>query len=621
MKCPKCGYVSHDYLDACRKCSVELGAFKAQMQLYVVQAGHIDLRSVLGGAQPSPLASGEYEMGDSLFGTTILEENHGSDGFDISLDDDFSFTPSAMSLESLDGFELSAAEALSNEQSAPPADTGDPETGEVDPPDTGYATVVMDVGNMDDEAPSIDPGNLFDEPIESAVDSAEISIGSLGGSLGDMAEPPAADAGMEMPELPPDDMLVEPDLASADLRSSIMGRTSDLDLTSMELKRTTRDIEMLNQLKAEPEAAAEPQAVPPETTSSQDSGDLLIVDFDGDDPGEAEPSGAGIAMPDVPSQAAAPSSDDVLSAELAPDTTELAFPALDDNDNTPSASVTANADLDASDPDGNDTASYAPSLPGSFPDEADDPENLNNESGELVLPSLDTHFLAPDATASPLTDSTVRSAAAEPLEMPELPENAGEEPAPSMYTEEMTLTDNDLTDLPPPLEFPSIQTGIYSPVAPEEATIVDEQSVQIPEQPATELELGNPDSPKQADAFLAATPEEATIADEQSPPLTIEPVAEPDAATPPEAPIMPELPELTDALMTPSPEEATIVDEQPPQLPTGHTPPDTGETTVELETNEVDEELDEEADHELMFPDEPEASAKQPKKPNRNTDA
>ena len=39
------------------------------------------------------------------------------------------------------------------------------------------------------------------------------------------------------------------ELASADLRSSIMGRTSDLDLTSMELRRTTRDIEMFNDLR------------------------------------------------------------------------------------------------------------------------------------------------------------------------------------------------------------------------------------------------------------------------------------------------------------------------------------------------------------------------------------
>ncbi len=24
MKCPKCHYVSHDYLDACRKCGIDL---------------------------------------------------------------------------------------------------------------------------------------------------------------------------------------------------------------------------------------------------------------------------------------------------------------------------------------------------------------------------------------------------------------------------------------------------------------------------------------------------------------------------------------------------------------------------------------------------------------------
>ncbi len=316
------------------------------------------------------------------------------------------------------------------------------------------------------------------------------------------------------------------------------------------------------------------------------------------------------------------------------------------------------------------------------------------ESGELILPSLDTHFLAADATASPLTESSV-SSAAEPLEMPELPENAEEEPMDSLNTEEMSLPADD----PLPLEFPALQTGVFPASTPEEATIVDEQSVQVPARPTTEdgsagppqpeyakteLELGNPDFPKQTDAFLAATPEETTIADEQPPPLPIKPVAEPDTIAPPEAPVFPDLPEQTDAFLTPPPEEATIVDEQPPPLPSRHTPvdftnappdtgfatvkldidhteppeepmfldlpeqtdtfltpspeeativdeqppplpsghpptdctiapPDTGETTLELEMGEFDEELDEETK-------DPETSAQKSKKPNRDTD-
>jgi hypothetical protein len=43
MKCPKCNYVSHDYLDACRKCSTDLVEFKQKFKLMVLQPGDLDL--------------------------------------------------------------------------------------------------------------------------------------------------------------------------------------------------------------------------------------------------------------------------------------------------------------------------------------------------------------------------------------------------------------------------------------------------------------------------------------------------------------------------------------------------------------------------------------------------
>ena len=63
MKCPKCGYVSHDYLDTCRnhKCGIDLIDFKAQMQLHVVQAGTISLMSLLGSHDHAAVASGTNE--------------------------------------------------------------------------------------------------------------------------------------------------------------------------------------------------------------------------------------------------------------------------------------------------------------------------------------------------------------------------------------------------------------------------------------------------------------------------------------------------------------------------------------------------------------------------------
>jgi len=79
MKSPKCNYVSHDYLDACRKCGIDLVTFKQDIGLLVLQPGVLDLSLVLGGAGA-----------DNLF-ESVEEEvpMHASDDedFDISLDD------------------------------------------------------------------------------------------------------------------------------------------------------------------------------------------------------------------------------------------------------------------------------------------------------------------------------------------------------------------------------------------------------------------------------------------------------------------------------------------------------------------------------------------------------
>ena len=70
MKCPKCHYVSHDYLDACRKCGIDLLAFKHDLGLLVLQPGVLDLSLRLGGA-----------------GADDLFESVSDDDFDISLED------------------------------------------------------------------------------------------------------------------------------------------------------------------------------------------------------------------------------------------------------------------------------------------------------------------------------------------------------------------------------------------------------------------------------------------------------------------------------------------------------------------------------------------------------
>ena len=78
MKCPKCRYVSHDYLASCRKCGADLVAFKQDMGLLVLQAGELDLSLVLG------------EAGVDDFFASVEEKvtmHAGNDDFEIGLDD------------------------------------------------------------------------------------------------------------------------------------------------------------------------------------------------------------------------------------------------------------------------------------------------------------------------------------------------------------------------------------------------------------------------------------------------------------------------------------------------------------------------------------------------------
>jgi hypothetical protein len=93
MKCPKCGYVSYDYLDTCRKCRRDLTAFKQEIGLQVIQPGDLDLNLVLGEAVE---AMGDAVVVDEGFfktqvftrqeASTVVDEHD----FDISLEDDLS---------------------------------------------------------------------------------------------------------------------------------------------------------------------------------------------------------------------------------------------------------------------------------------------------------------------------------------------------------------------------------------------------------------------------------------------------------------------------------------------------------------------------------------------------
>jgi hypothetical protein len=103
MKCPKCGYVSYEYLDACRKCSVDLIDFKKSLRLESVRPGDLDLSVMLVEQTEKLERAHAFDIDDDFFSAqTMLVEREESaeedqDEFDISLDDFTEAAPRASS--------------------------------------------------------------------------------------------------------------------------------------------------------------------------------------------------------------------------------------------------------------------------------------------------------------------------------------------------------------------------------------------------------------------------------------------------------------------------------------------------------------------------------------------
>jgi hypothetical protein len=91
MKCPKCNYVSFDYLDACRKCGRDLINFKREVGLQVIRPGDLDLSLVISSSAASS-GRDDFNLDANFFGGQLFGQGGGSEAdeaeFDISLDDD-----------------------------------------------------------------------------------------------------------------------------------------------------------------------------------------------------------------------------------------------------------------------------------------------------------------------------------------------------------------------------------------------------------------------------------------------------------------------------------------------------------------------------------------------------
>jgi hypothetical protein len=63
MKCPKCGYVSFNYLDQCKKCSKDLVLFKEEMHIWGIKPGTIAIYPMASEDSPFDSAGLSAEEG------------------------------------------------------------------------------------------------------------------------------------------------------------------------------------------------------------------------------------------------------------------------------------------------------------------------------------------------------------------------------------------------------------------------------------------------------------------------------------------------------------------------------------------------------------------------------
>jgi hypothetical protein len=95
MKCPKCRYVSHDYLDACRKCNTDLVAFKRKFNLMVLKPGDLDLGILVGGGREDVSDRARFSVEDATAETPPGKFYIGLDELTAATEIDIQFDPDA----------------------------------------------------------------------------------------------------------------------------------------------------------------------------------------------------------------------------------------------------------------------------------------------------------------------------------------------------------------------------------------------------------------------------------------------------------------------------------------------------------------------------------------------
>lgn len=265
MKCPKCSYVSHDYLDACRKCGMDLVDFKKELHLQVVRPGDLDLSVMLSEhIEEMGSTTGEFGVDKTFFETQVLVEPEegaaeGEEGFDISLDDEFPHLPA----EAVSPLEGSADIAEDEDFAALDED----DEAEIDVRPSGSAAVERAV-------PASPPVDMIDM---SDLDLDDVVLGLPEEAPGDMAE-----------------TLSEPEPAT----EAAPALTLDVDRAASAAAPELEDVALALPETPAPEARpARPPAAPPESMPTPATDDLLEAELELET--EPAPPAAGAPKPEV----------------------------------------------------------------------------------------------------------------------------------------------------------------------------------------------------------------------------------------------------------------------------------------------------------------------------------
>lgn len=134
MKCPKCGYVSFEYLDTCKKCQHDLTMFKEERGIFAIKPGFIDLAILLDrregeeyleeSAQATDVLTSAQEEEESVPTHSLLDEDLEGVEFleeDRSEDEEERPVPTIALDEEADlSLDLSALDLEEEEETSPP---------------------------------------------------------------------------------------------------------------------------------------------------------------------------------------------------------------------------------------------------------------------------------------------------------------------------------------------------------------------------------------------------------------------------------------------------------------------------------------------------------------------